>query len=130
MSQLSKNSITSNVELYHLKADGRVPNNPRLPLVVYRGVLSHASGDPASACEATFGRNQWGGGWGEEASSDLVIVGAYPDGHKPDLCTEKDEASATVIEKIRRAPLPTHDPVHGDHGPILEDWPRTSSSGA
>ncbi|MGH7031259.1 MAG: hypothetical protein ACREEZ_12620, partial [Stellaceae bacterium] len=47
----------------HLFADdGRVPNNPRLPLVVYRGALATGTGAPA-ACEARFAANGWSGGW-------------------------------------------------------------------
>jgi uncharacterized protein YjlB len=47
----------------HLFADdGRVPNNPRLPLVVYRGALDTGA-DAAAACEALFAANGWSGGW-------------------------------------------------------------------
>ncbi len=47
----------------HLFADdGRVPNNPRLPLVVYRGALATGPG-AAAACEARFAANGWSGGW-------------------------------------------------------------------
>jgi uncharacterized protein YjlB len=47
----------------HLFADdGRVPNNPRLPLVVYRGALDTGPG-AADACEARFAANGWSGGW-------------------------------------------------------------------
>jgi uncharacterized protein YjlB len=47
----------------HLFADdGRVPNNPRLPLVVYRGALDTGP-DAAAVCEARFAANGWSGGW-------------------------------------------------------------------
>jgi uncharacterized protein YjlB len=47
----------------HLFADdGSVPNNPRLPLVVYRSVLDTGT-DAAAACEALFAGNGWSGGW-------------------------------------------------------------------
>ncbi len=46
----------------HLFADdGRVPNNPRLPLIVYRGALATGPG-AAAACEARFAGNGWSGG--------------------------------------------------------------------
>ncbi|HZP21149.1 MAG TPA: cupin domain-containing protein [Bauldia sp.] len=41
--------------------DGDVPNS-RLPLIVYSGAIA-AAGDAASAFEALFHRNGWGGGW-------------------------------------------------------------------
>ena len=43
--------------------DGSVPNNPLLPLVVYRGALDVAAArDPESAIEQIFMRNGWGNG--------------------------------------------------------------------
>ena len=50
------------VETYRFADDGVVPNNPALPLVVYRGVLAEGA-DRAGACERMFARNGWGGGW-------------------------------------------------------------------
>jgi uncharacterized protein YjlB len=50
------------VEEHRFDDDGRVPNNPRLPLVVYRGALATGSG-AAAACEALFAANGWSGGW-------------------------------------------------------------------
>ena len=48
----------------HLFADdGRIPNNPRLPLLVYRGALAPDASDPAAAFEAAFARNNWRGAW-------------------------------------------------------------------
>lgn len=42
------------------KDDGRIPNNPDLPLLVYPGALA---GTDAAACRALFERNGWGGVW-------------------------------------------------------------------
>jgi uncharacterized protein YjlB len=42
--------------------DGVVPNNPRVPLVVYRGVLESGPG-AAAGCETLFAGNGWSGGW-------------------------------------------------------------------
>ena len=39
-----------------------MPNNPRLPLVVYRGALDIGPGATA-ACEMLFAGNGWSGGW-------------------------------------------------------------------
>jgi uncharacterized protein YjlB len=44
------------IEDYLFADDGRVPNNPWLPLIVYRGALETA-GDAAASCAALFDRN-------------------------------------------------------------------------
>src|SRR5689334_2856912 len=47
----------------HLFSDnGRVPNNPSLPLILYRGVLETGPG-AAALCEARFAANDWTGAW-------------------------------------------------------------------
>jgi uncharacterized protein YjlB len=47
----------------HLFADdGHVPNNPLLPLIVYRAVLVAGPG-AAAVCEALFARNDWSAAW-------------------------------------------------------------------
>jgi len=44
--------------------DGRIPNNPALPLIVYRGCIDLAgSPDPEELIEKTFAGNGWGGMW-------------------------------------------------------------------
>jgi uncharacterized protein YjlB len=50
------------IEEHFFADDGLVPNNPSLPLVVYRGVLETG---PRSAvlCEALFAENGWSGAW-------------------------------------------------------------------
>ena len=50
------------VETIPFARDGRIPNNDRLPLVLYRNALP-PSADPATQCEALFHQNGWGGGW-------------------------------------------------------------------
>jgi uncharacterized protein YjlB len=50
------------IEDYRFADDGRVPNNPRLPLIVYRGALK-TGGDAAASCVALFDRNGWTGAW-------------------------------------------------------------------
>lgn len=46
-----------------LADDGRIPNNPRLPLLVYDGALQLPTVDPAAACERIISANGWGSGW-------------------------------------------------------------------
>src|SRR3954464_2582218 len=45
--------------------DGIVPNNPRFPLLIYRGagVLSTRSFDPATVIDTLFETNAWGRSW-------------------------------------------------------------------
>lgn len=44
--------------------DGRIPNNPELPLVVYRGAIDlSGSPDPETVIEGTFAANGWGNLW-------------------------------------------------------------------
>jgi uncharacterized protein YjlB len=44
--------------------DGIVPNNPRFPLLVYRGAVALAKGfDPATIIDTLFETNGWGRSW-------------------------------------------------------------------
>ena len=45
------------------KDDGETPNNPRLPLILYRDAVDVSGRDPAATFEAIFARNGWGWGW-------------------------------------------------------------------
>lgn len=52
------------VEAYRFARAGDIPNNPALPLLVYRAVLPDADDDdPATSCEAMFARNGWQNAW-------------------------------------------------------------------
>jgi uncharacterized protein YjlB len=49
---------------YRFRDDGFIPNNPRWPLVIYRGAISlPRSLDPAAVWEALFQSNDWSGTW-------------------------------------------------------------------
>jgi uncharacterized protein YjlB len=43
--------------------DGAIPNNPRLPLLVYPGAVAVSGADPAAAFEEIFAANGWSGSW-------------------------------------------------------------------
>ena len=52
------------IETFHFDDDGEIPNNPRLPLVIYRRALSLAGErDPAAPFERLFAAHGWADGW-------------------------------------------------------------------
>jgi len=163
-------------QLYRFEDDGQTPNNPRLPLLLYRGVVNDRGDDPAAAYETLFEDHGWGDCWRNgifpflhfhaaahevlgiargsaevqfggdggrtleleagdvvvlpagtghrriSASSDLLVVGAYPRGsdygqHRPGQIDVR-QAQA----RIASVPLPDRDPVYGQHGPLIEAW--------
>ena len=46
-----------------IKDDGKFPNNGRLPLLAYQGVLILPTDDPARGIEELFYAHNWGGSW-------------------------------------------------------------------
>lgn len=50
------------------------------------------------------------------------IVGAYPQGQRPDMCTPQPEALQRNAAAAASVPLPSADPVFGAHGPLFEHW--------
>jgi uncharacterized protein YjlB len=50
-------------EEHRFADDGRIPNNPDLPLLLYRKAIGLAGDDPARGFEALFRRHGWGGSW-------------------------------------------------------------------
>jgi uncharacterized protein YjlB len=166
---------TRTIEEHLFADDGRVPNNPSLPLIVYRSALEtgpRCAGD----CEKLFADNGWSGGWrngiyahhhyhstthevlgiaagsarvrlggeagttvelhagdvvvipagvahkNEGASPDLVVVGAYPAGRGPDMCSPGAQHRERALRSVREVPLPASDPVYGKLGPLIERW--------
>jgi len=50
------------VREHFFEDDGRIPNNPELPLLVYPGVLGEPDLSP-SRCKELIAENGWGGAW-------------------------------------------------------------------
>ncbi len=46
-----------------LADDGDIPNNPHLPLLVYKGAVVPRNGDAEDDLEALFAAHGWGDGW-------------------------------------------------------------------
>ena len=55
---VTKEMTKIEVEAHALKESGNIPNNPDLPLLVYRNVLQFGEKDPASVVEDLF-REEW-----------------------------------------------------------------------
>ena len=50
------------VREYRFEDDGRIPNNPALPLLIYPQVLAEDAREP-SRCRELLSENGWGGSW-------------------------------------------------------------------
>jgi uncharacterized protein YjlB len=51
-------------QAFRLREQGRTPNNPRLPLVIYRNAVRFGKGnDPAAVLEEVFARHGWHQAW-------------------------------------------------------------------
>jgi uncharacterized protein YjlB len=57
-----------------------------------------------------------------QASSDFLVIGAYPSGETWDICrTAPDEA---MLARMKKVAFPASDPVSGAKGPLVEQWRR------
>lgn len=54
---------TATPVLYRFADDGKIPNNPRLPLLHYVAALPSGEGDLAAGFERMFAANGWEGSW-------------------------------------------------------------------
>src|SRR5262245_2654974 len=53
---------------------------------------------------------------------ELGVVGAYPEGTRPDTCMPPFARAARNAETASRVPLPAADPVYGAEGPLFAHW--------
>jgi len=61
-----------------------------------------------------------------EASSDFLVVGAYPPDQQWDIC--RSAPSQEAIDRMRHLPFPKSDPVSGHEGPLDDYLPGAVSS--
>ena len=80
-------------------------------------VLTVRAGDVV-VIPAGVGHQNLGGG------ADFLVVGAYPQGQRWDLCRGAADERPQVLDNIARVPLPAADPVYGPGGPLAEQWRR------
>lgn len=52
----------------------------------------------------------------------LGIVGAYPAGQHPDMCTPLLSRLADSVAAVARVPKAPRDPVFGEDGPLIDHW--------
>jgi uncharacterized protein YjlB len=58
----------------------------------------------------------------EAASADLLVIGSYPKGQRPDICRADAAGHDRAAANVAAVPLPATDPVTGEAGPLLECW--------
>ena len=60
--------------------DGETPNNPVLPLILYRAAVDVSGTDPAAAFERLFAQNGWADGWRNGSFAVRPFHPAGPEG--------------------------------------------------
>jgi uncharacterized protein YjlB len=51
-----------------------------------------------------------------------VVVGAYPGGKSPDMCSPAAQQRERALHNVLEVPLPASDPVYGRPGPLIGRW--------
>jgi uncharacterized protein YjlB len=54
---------SAELQIHLLEDDGTIPNNRKLPLILYQSALDFAGNDPARVCEEVFAAHGWGDAW-------------------------------------------------------------------
>lgn len=63
----------------------------------------------------------------ESASADLLVIGSYPHGQRPDICQAGAASHDRSAGNVARVALPGADPVTGRAGPLLDCWRAAGS---
>lgn len=125
---------------------GAFPNNPRLPVLVYKNVAGpavDAARDPSALAawfEKTWPNHGWRAAWrygiyefphyhstahqNLGASEDFHVVGGYPKDQDADLLRGRADERPAADQRIARVPLPKGDPLTGAHGALIRAWSR------
>ncbi len=161
---------------HKIEENGNFPNNPNLPLMIYKGAFSIQPDDNEMVIETVFAQNgytnswvngifdyhhyhsnthevmgifsgkaevQFGGEYGVcieldrgdvviipagvahkklNASDDLVVVGAYPNGAEYNIKLGTEDERKQADEDISKVKIPDTDPVYGIKGHLFECW--------
>jgi uncharacterized protein YjlB len=63
----------------------------------------------------------------ESASADLLVIGSYPKGQRPDICRADAGAHDRASTNVSQVALPASDPVTGRADPLIDCWQRDGS---
>jgi uncharacterized protein YjlB len=167
-------------ETLRLERNGWMPNNPELPVLIYRATAKGSPEQLASRMEEQFQKNGWPPQWRNgvydfhhyhstahevlgfaggrarlmlggpnghevvvqtgdvlvlptgtghcrlEASSDFLVVGAYPPDQNWDIC--RTDPSPAAVARMKQLPFPQSDPVSGEGGAWGRLWVRTTKN--
>ena len=58
------------------------------------------------------------------SSDDFLVVGAYPSDQNFDMNYGRPGERPEADRNLRRTPVPETDPVFGEDGPVVVEWPR------
>ena len=58
----------------------------------------------------------------EAATGDLLVIGSYPKGQRPDICRAEAGSHDVSAVNVAGVALPACDPVTGESGPLLDCW--------
>jgi uncharacterized protein YjlB len=56
-------NINAQITAFPFEENGLFPNNPRLPVLLYKNIFEFNDLNPASVVEKVFSQNNWGGSW-------------------------------------------------------------------
>jgi uncharacterized protein YjlB len=117
---------------------GQMWRNGIFPYVHYHSMIHEGLGIARGRAKVRFGGNQGTeldlgpgdvailpAGTGHQclwASPDLLVIGAYPDSGRYNICRGSRAEHTKALETIPNVPLPDTDPVYGKNGPLMRLW--------